>query len=139
IIALLVALLLPALSAARASAIRLQCGTQLASIGQVLNAFAADNNALPMRVPAGNVTYDTLYPHVVTPNADSSLLERQLLQYGSDRNVYYCPANFGERTPEEWWPLDKDASTNFYKVSMTYQFSFWVAETRWLIEKPNLQ
>lgn len=51
IIALLIAILLPALSKARESAQLSQCGVQNSSIGKMLLAYAVDNNE---RLPLGN-------------------------------------------------------------------------------------
>jgi prepilin-type N-terminal cleavage/methylation domain-containing protein len=53
IIAILAALLLPAVSQGRARAQRIQCVSQLRQAGVAFNAFAHDhNNRLPMQVPA---------------------------------------------------------------------------------------
>ena len=55
IIALLIGLLLPALSKARKTANKLQCGSNLKQIGQAMYMYAADNNGFVPR--EGNVNY----------------------------------------------------------------------------------
>ncbi len=142
IIALLIALLLPALSRARLMAVRLQCSSNLASVGRVFHAIIADTDTLPTREPRGTNVYDETNPHIITPNwpTHESKLEKTLLQYGGDRNAFYCPANFEDRTADEWWGLlNDDRTARYYRVSITYQMTFWLNESRWVIDKPDLK
>ena len=101
IIAILVALLLPALNRARAHAVNVQCLSNLRQIGQVSLQYAVENKGwLPPCQPdsirnitaGGNIAPNTdLFPPA---NAPSHRLRQDLFTRlrGSTR-IWYCPAN----------------------------------------------
>jgi len=96
IIALLIAMLLPALSKARESARTLQCATQLRQVGIALQNYATSNHGL---LPAWSMVH--FYPndpHLGDPNAPdwtgpgwTVLLEKYIGQK-PDGAIYNCPA-----------------------------------------------
>jgi len=83
IIAILISLLLPALSQAREQAKRTQCGAGLHNIGLAMNVYANDNKRwLPVHPGNGNnwfwdVTFDT---------------REAIIRAGATRENFYCPS-----------------------------------------------
>ncbi len=82
IIALLIGILLPALSAARDSARRIQCGANLRQIGIAMHAYATDNNNYfpyavfynPQTMDAGDIQrwYHILYEYGAAAGSEDS-------------------------------------------------------------------
>lgn len=99
IIALLVAMLLPALARARAHAVNVQCLSNLRQIGQVCMQYAVENKGwLPPCQPESirNITAGGTI--VGNPaNGPSHRLRQDLFRRlkGSTR-IFYCPANIGD-------------------------------------------
>jgi prepilin-type N-terminal cleavage/methylation domain-containing protein len=100
IIAILVALLLPALARARAHAISVQCLSNLRSVGQICYQYAAENKGfLPPSVPdsiaiitsGANITANTaVFPSGQGP---THLLRQDLYRRTKGTAIFYCPAN----------------------------------------------
>lgn len=103
IIAVLIAILLPALNKARRQAVWTQCAANLHDIGQAMFNYASENQGnLPQYyASAANATYHaenptgTAFP---TPGGywmwDMEAPARDaLVKYGASRNTLYCPAN----------------------------------------------
>jgi prepilin-type N-terminal cleavage/methylation domain-containing protein/prepilin-type processing-associated H-X9-DG protein len=97
IIAILIALLLPALARAREQARTVQCASQLHELGQAFHNYAASNRGyLPPHVPADGACHtDAASPDYIGP-AWTALLA-PYLGYPSDRPIaqspiYHCPA-----------------------------------------------
>jgi len=104
IIAILVALLLPALNRARAHAVNVQCLSNLRQIGQVCLMYAAEQKGwLPQCRPdsirvitaGGKIATNT---NVFSSNAESSARLRSDLfaRLKGGTRIFYCPANLVE-------------------------------------------
>lgn len=92
IIALLISILLPALSKARKQAVKTQCLSNLRSIGQACQIYAAENRGkLPSGVKGGNWLWDV--PTVVRD---------ALVGSGGHRKVLYCPLNPDQDVDKLW-------------------------------------
>jgi prepilin-type N-terminal cleavage/methylation domain-containing protein/prepilin-type processing-associated H-X9-DG protein len=106
IIALLISILLPALSKARQSATRVKCSNNLRSMGQLFNVYATSNRGFfpcgtdPMKGAAGNWLWD-----MPRETRDA------YLEAGGQRKQCYCP---------EFTDQDSDVLWNF-----TPTFSVW--------------
>ncbi len=116
IIALLIAILLPALSAAKQQANTLKCQSNLRTIGQMMNLYAQDNKGkIPMDYwyDDANLQYSKL-GHIFWAESFAPLLKKQLPPVSPTRTrdktlapylakieVYQCPSN-----PNELQPLD---------------------------------
>ena len=128
IIALLIAILLPALSKAREASIRVKCQSNLRQIGIAVMAYRVDFKSLPKRTTAPQD-----HPHVIggVQPAES------LLEYGTTKFTYYCPANFANRGPANQWP------SSFGNRTMTYQMPFLVEAAPtvgvWVMPRPDYE
>ena len=134
IIALLIAILLPALSRARESAQRIQCASNLSQVSKVFQSMYADMRTLPERPSYMNGSP----PHQLTVNAPESEIEEYIRDYGGKSDMFYCPENFDGRTASGWWPNPDNGD-----VSITYLMLYWLPETTspagWKVEKPPLE
>jgi prepilin-type N-terminal cleavage/methylation domain-containing protein/prepilin-type processing-associated H-X9-DG protein len=129
VIAVLISLLLPSLGAAREAAVRTSCANNLRQVGVMLSAYYADHGSLPARVMG--TRGDS--PHVVAPNMSREPVA-ELEYYMDTKQVFYCPDNFQDRGPDEWWP---HPSLNV--IAATYQFPFWLVEGAWAIPRPDYE
>jgi len=98
IIALLIAILLPALSKVREQARTLQCASQLRQIGIAIHAYASFNHGL---TPAWSNVHS--YPNDVNPNDPLGpgwvMLLVPYIGVHPDSPVYHCPAYPGDDSP----------------------------------------
>jgi prepilin-type N-terminal cleavage/methylation domain-containing protein len=103
IIALLVSILLPALGAARKTAIELQCITQLRSLGQATHMYLTDNNQYYPQ------SLNTVWPHNdsggwttyhATLNTYMGLAENWNVTARAEQ--YHCPAIWSESSIAQW-------------------------------------
>ena len=87
IIAILAAMLLPALASAKQRAWTIACNSNLHQISLGLTMFADDNNG---RYPqsGGSIPWN-----LVAPNAPTNGWMQQIADYTQSTNVYRCPAN----------------------------------------------
>jgi prepilin-type processing-associated H-X9-DG protein len=105
IIAVLIAILLPALSAARSQAMTVQCGANLRSLGQAMQLYANENHGYvprdydPGQIYLGHVLWaEVLAPHVgaslddLYPLPDSAARDLVLGPRLAKIAVYHCPA-----------------------------------------------
>ncbi len=90
IIAILAAMLLPALNKARQKAKRIKCTSNLKQMGQVLFMYTSDNNRWLPQVPQ--------WGHYIQVDG---LVEATFGSYIKNKNLYYCPS----------WPLGRDYTT----------------------------
>ena len=118
IIGILAALLLPALSAAKARALRIRCANNVRQLGIVLEAFVSDNNAYPL---AENRNSE---PHTWI-NALQNEIESRHITVGSEwghQGVWHCPTAYRPSSfPKDlgymeygynWYGLGKHSDTN---------------------------
>jgi prepilin-type N-terminal cleavage/methylation domain-containing protein/prepilin-type processing-associated H-X9-DG protein len=102
IIAILIAMLLPALNHARRQATQVQCGSNLHNLGLAMLSYAADNKGrLPQFLPG-------------PPGAPSGVwlwdaevdLRNTLIHYGATRHTLYCPANYDAMNQDGLWDFN---------------------------------
>lgn len=103
IIALLIGILLPALSSARAVAITMQCSTQMRDIGIALDIYALDHDGhLPINVsPTGSNKFNgkiVRWPGLIGPYYSRENTGSSSDVYNFDH--YKCPTQVGETPPE---------------------------------------
>lgn len=130
IIAVLIALLLPALGSARAAAIDTQCKANLRSTHQLLYAFASDQRGrLPLGYRGGRYQWNTM---VYSGSSGKFVLFGRLFAdgYADDGQALYCPAETASDqaydTPENPWPPGEDPSANVQGGYASYPFMDWV-------------
>ena len=87
IIAILAAMLLPALSAAKQRAWTISCNSNLHQIGLAMRMFADDNNEFYPE-SGGSVYWDAIDPGTGKPS-----WMQQIISYVGNTNVYRCPGN----------------------------------------------
>jgi prepilin-type N-terminal cleavage/methylation domain-containing protein/prepilin-type processing-associated H-X9-DG protein len=133
IIALLVALLLPVLTRARAQANSVKCMSNLRAIGQALINYSTDNRgyivpSFNMPIPTGSSSYTAIGP-AQAMDGWPSILDRDGYLRSNDQNqntntVFYCPdtydiygmqngqtgANLGKARGYVEWPMMFDGS-----------------------------
>jgi len=87
IIAILAAMLLPALASAKQKAWTTSCNSNLRQVGLGMKMFADDNNG---RFPqsGSEIPWNT-----VTPDASTNSWLQQIVAYVQNTNTYRCPAN----------------------------------------------
>jgi prepilin-type N-terminal cleavage/methylation domain-containing protein/prepilin-type processing-associated H-X9-DG protein len=116
IIAVLIAILLPAMARARDQARRTQCMAQLRNMGQSIWMYAGENKGkIPQHASTGPQPY-WLWD-VAFPTRDAMVKppqEGQILPAGGARQVLYCPS-FAEQNVDELWQFDsnKDGTPDF--------------------------
>ena len=105
IIALLIAILLPALSQARRSAVRIQCGSNIRQLGIGYMALASDNNGYyPLNNRSINNNKSTVYQQQYDSPASNQdqlhwtngVIYRDLQDVGVELKSFYCPTMAGE-------------------------------------------
>jgi prepilin-type N-terminal cleavage/methylation domain-containing protein/prepilin-type processing-associated H-X9-DG protein len=120
IIAILMALLLPALSRARLQAQRVACLSNLRQVGAAFIAYAMDNKGC-YPAPAGvRRQYPEDWVHW-QPGRDIS--ESQILRYlHNDIRVLNCPAGFTDRSTTPPYPFSYSVSNRFTGNTSGFHF-----------------
>jgi prepilin-type N-terminal cleavage/methylation domain-containing protein/prepilin-type processing-associated H-X9-DG protein len=100
IIAVLIAILLPALSRARAQALRLKCATNLKQIGEAITLYTNDHRGtLPIGFikmkawPRGITWYEFIGPYLGTARTQEEIAQHQ------EDSVFWCPNWKGHKEP----------------------------------------
>lgn len=130
IIAVMIALLLPALGSARAAATDTQCKANLRSTHQLLHAFASDQRGrLPLGYRGGRYQWNTM---VYSGSSQKFVLFGRLFVdgYADDGEALYCPAETAAsqayNTDENPWPPGEDPGANVQAGYASYPFLDWV-------------
>jgi type II secretory pathway pseudopilin PulG len=118
IIALLIAILLPALARARAHAVSVQCLSNLRQIGQVCYQYATENKGwLPPSTPDSIRVITAGAAMAGNPNGPSHRLRQDLYRrLRGSTGIFYCPANM--LTDMEQGPCDQgvaNSNRNFFQ------------------------
>jgi len=101
IIAILAAMLLPALSAAKQKAWTIRCNANLHQIGLGLRMFADEANG---RYPASGAVIPW---NLTDPNASDNSWMQQIYRFTQNTNVFHCPANAR-------FPADQQSPFNYF-------------------------
>jgi prepilin-type N-terminal cleavage/methylation domain-containing protein len=127
IIAILAAMLLPALARAKAKALRTKCVNNQLQIGIAFNLYVHDNND-NFPVIAGTASVGGVRPtnfiEAAFHGSDEFETNRPLNHYAANVQIFYCPADKGTPTPvrrETCW----EAWGNSYYVPFRYA-NVWV-------------
>lgn len=123
IIALLIAILLPALAAARESGRRVICQTRMRQLGVAFTAYSADyEGKWPARATVS--APNRLYAWVPSgssigyvPNAGFDVANGALYSYVNTRQAYLCPSFFLQKDEEKYRKLNYSQSDLFYSGS----------------------
>lgn len=129
IVAVLVALLLPAVGSARAAARDTQCKANLRSTHQLLCSFASDRRGkLPLGYRGGRMQWNTM---VYSGSSGKHVLFGRLFADGYDDSgqTLYCPVESESRqmydTPDNPWPPGEDPAANTQGGYASYPFLDW--------------
>ena len=137
IIALLIAILLPALGAARRSAQLVQCASGMHQIGVGAKAYAADNDGeLPKTVSAFSSAAPVRHPyetriatsiHYSSADKDSSIAALWDGGYIETPEIFYCPSQTSEKLTFSYnqdstgqWGLNPDGT---FALRMAYMWN----------------
>jgi prepilin-type N-terminal cleavage/methylation domain-containing protein/prepilin-type processing-associated H-X9-DG protein len=101
IIAILAAMLLPALSSAKQRAWTITCTSNLRQVGLGMKMFADDNNEFQPHSRASIVW------NLLNPDATTNGWMQQIHAYTQSTNVYHCPGN-------AQLPLDNQSPFNYF-------------------------
>ncbi|MFG0247329.1 MAG: prepilin-type N-terminal cleavage/methylation domain-containing protein [Phycisphaeraceae bacterium JB051] len=108
IIALLIAILLPALAKARESAVRIKCLANVRGVGQAMLMTSNDNK---LKLPdlgnwdGANGQFGDIHDaKTSSPYRINGAARDYMLQYGLTRENFYCPKNTAANTDSYWGP-----------------------------------
>lgn len=118
IIAILAAMLLPAITRARRMSMKTACTGQLNQFGLAMTMYANDNN--------GRFFWDTQYNWGSWPWDITRGVLNQLDTYGMAKKVYYCPLNVqmnGKNNNDAMWNIDGTANPRGRVINYTVTYS----------------
>lgn len=131
VIAILIALLLPALTRAREVAQRTACASNLRQTGMAMLMYYNEHGGeLPQRPIVQH--YE---PHIIANTnyaASAEFANERMLGYTKSKDVWFCPANYQQRTAQQWWPSPSSAV-----IATTYQYLHWLHKGSWAMDKPS--
>jgi hypothetical protein len=107
--------------------VQVRCASNLRQVGHALHAYYIESGRLPAR-PSG---LDQTNPHVFRYRLQTADMSEVMEEYAKSREIFYCPANYQERSPDQWWPYGSGT------IAVTYQFPFWLKSSLWLIPYPD--
>jgi prepilin-type N-terminal cleavage/methylation domain-containing protein len=132
IIAVLIGVLLPALTKARTSAIRVQCAANLRSLGQAFQMYSTQFKGV---LPMGTTNADLISNYILWGPIDGSGSKSDWTMAGllmaakctTSPLIYYCPANTEVGTsynkdPENPWAVQGKSSRSSYGFRPEYVF-----------------
>ena len=118
IIALLIALLLPALARARDLAERTNCASNIRSTGSANTGYAIDNDGRLVVVGiAGTTDPDAYYGGNWLWDLTIKATD-ELLYYGTSRDILFCPSNDEQKADEHWYFTSQYRVTSYWYLNV---------------------